>query len=116
MASTLTLADAASAHPVMLAGALKNIGDSWSVTALDWVSKFLMIALVLICCIQVVKKMSIKAGIGAVIGLVLCWAVFSGRYSLSSIVEDEFKDPGTTQSSTQGMGVRDLPPVFEARL
>ncbi|WP_030272898.1 hypothetical protein [Streptomyces sp. NRRL B-24484] len=104
-------------HDVMLAGALKNIGDSWSVTALDWVSKFLMVALVLVCLVQVIRKMSIKAGLGAVIGLVLCWAVFSGRYSLSNIVETEFKDPGASQSSVQGMGaVRELPPVFQGRL
>ncbi|MFJ5926597.1 hypothetical protein ACIQF6_28740 [Kitasatospora sp. NPDC092948] len=107
-------------HEVMLAGALKNIGDNWSVTLLDWVSKFLLIALVLICCIQVIRKMSIKAGLGAVIGLVLCWAVFTGRGSLSNIINTEFSDPGMAAGSVsktvQDAGARELPPVFQAQL
>ncbi len=102
---------------VMLAGAFKNMGDSWVTTLLDWTAKGLMIALVLICLVQVVRKMSIKAGIGAVIGLVICWAIFSGRYQLSSMFGSEFKDPGTQQTSPIDLqGAPALPKVFTGQL
>ncbi len=99
---------------VMLAGAFKTMGDTWLATLSDWTGKFLMVALVSICCVQVVRKMSIKAGIGAVIGLVICWALFTGRLQLSSMFNTEFT--GGTTGAAAPQDVVELPQVFKGRL
>ncbi len=101
-------------NDVMLAGAIVNIGNTWATILDTWVSAFLMIALVLVCLVQVVRKMSIKAGLGAIIGLVLCWSLFTGRIQLSNLFNTEFKDPGA--ASTFVTGPADLPPAFQGQL
>ena len=102
---------------MMLAGAVQNFGNSWSNTLLTWVTNGLMIALGAILIIHAIRKMSIKAAIGGAIGLVICWSIFSGRYSIANMFQSEYKDPGT-QATTPGsfQGARELPAVFTGRL
>ncbi|MFB7674099.1 hypothetical protein ACFC26_22070 [Kitasatospora purpeofusca] len=101
---------------VQLAGAIKNIGDTWATILDGWVSAFLMIALVLVCLVQVVRKMSIKAGLGAIIGLVLCWSLFTGRIQLSNLFNTEFKDPAGAAPAMVVNGPEGVPAVFQGQL
>ncbi|WP_331731650.1 hypothetical protein [Kitasatospora sp. NBC_01300] len=97
---------------VMLAGAVQNFGNSWARTLLDWVASGLMIALTAIVIVHAIRKMSIKAAIGGAIGLVICWSLFTGRYSISMLFENEYSEnrPVTT-APIQGAGElqRELP-------
>ncbi|MFD9685241.1 hypothetical protein ACFXPX_05070 [Kitasatospora sp. NPDC059146] len=97
---------------VMLAGSIQNFGNSWAKTLLDWVASGLMIALTAIVITHAIRKMSIKAAIGGALGLVICWSLFTGRYSLSMLFESEYNEtrPATT-APLQGAGElqRELP-------
>ncbi|WP_033354846.1 hypothetical protein [Kitasatospora aureofaciens] len=79
---------------VVLAGALQNFGNTWINTGLDWVTNGLVVVLGGILIIHVVRKMSIKSAIGGVIGLVICWSIFAGRFSIAEMFQSEYKDPG----------------------
>ncbi|KQZ17723.1 hypothetical protein ASD51_31290 [Streptomyces sp. Root55] len=81
----------------MLAGRLDALGDSWLGTLEDWGDKGLKVALIAIVVITVVRKVSLKAGIGALIGLVLALGIYNSRNSLANIFEDEVNNPANTQ-------------------
>jgi hypothetical protein len=109
----------ASQNTVALAGAVQNWGNSWSTTLLTWVTNGLMIALAGILIVHAIRKMSIKSAIGGAIGLVICWSIFSGRYSIADMFQSEYKDPGSNTAPIPGQvqGMRELPAVaFQGRL
>ena len=82
---------------LILAGRLDALGDSWLGTLEDWGDKGLKVALIAIVVITVVRKVSLKAGIGALIGLVLALGIYNSRNSLANIFEDEVNNPANTQ-------------------
>ncbi|MFJ8769563.1 hypothetical protein [Streptomyces clavifer] len=82
---------------LVLAGRLDALGDSWLGTLEDWGDKGLKVALIAIVVITVVRKVSLKAGIGALIGLVLALGIYNSRDSLANIFEDEVNNPANTQ-------------------
>lgn len=81
----------------MLAGKLDSLGDSWLGTLEDWGDKGLKVALIAIVVITVVRKVSLKAGIGALIGLVLALGIYNSRNALANIFEDEVNNPANSQ-------------------
>ncbi|MFD7972529.1 hypothetical protein [Streptomyces clavifer] len=81
---------------LILAGRLDALGDSWLGTLEDWGDKGLKVALIAIVVITVVRKVSLKAGIGALIGLVLALGIYNSRNSLANIFEDEVNNPANT--------------------
>ncbi|WP_030274507.1 hypothetical protein [Streptomyces sp. NRRL B-24484] len=103
---------------VMLAGAFKNFGDYWATALVDWTAKLLIAALTGILILQAIRRMSIKAAIGGAIGLVLCLAIFSGRYSIEQMFNSEFKNPGQQSNTTPTdfQGAPRMPAVFQGRL
>ncbi|MFF9690457.1 hypothetical protein [Streptomyces sp. NPDC014623] len=82
---------------LVLAGKLDSLGDSWLGTLEDWGDKGLKVALIAIVVITVVRKVSLKAGIGALIGLVLALGIYNSRDSLANIFEDEVNNPANSQ-------------------
>jgi len=82
---------------LILAGRLDALGDSWLGTLEDWGDKGLKVALIAIVVITVVRKVSLKAGIGALIGLGLALGIYNSRNSLANIFEDEVNNPANTQ-------------------
>ncbi|MCX4515926.1 hypothetical protein OHA27_38065 [Streptomyces sp. NBC_01619] len=80
---------------VQLAGKLDQLGDSWLATLGDWGDKGLNVALIGIVVITVVRKVSLKAGIGALIGLVLALGIYNSRTTLADLFEDEVRNPAT---------------------
>lgn len=76
-----------------LAGKLADLGDSWLSTLGDWGDKGLQVALVAIVVVTVVRKVSLKAGIGALIGLVLALGIYNSRTDLANLFEDEVNNP-----------------------
>ncbi|MFD9540851.1 hypothetical protein [Streptomyces sp. NPDC060022] len=82
---------------LVLAGKLDSLGDSWLGTLEDWGDKGLKVALIAIVVITVVRKVSLKAGIGALIGLVLALGIYNSRNALANIFEDEVNNPANSQ-------------------
>lgn len=64
---------------LLLAGKLDSLGDSSLGTLEDWSDKGLTVALISIVVITVLRKVSLKAGIGARIGLPLALGIYNSR-------------------------------------
>ncbi|MFD9129936.1 hypothetical protein, partial [Kitasatospora sp. NPDC059571] len=71
------------AQTVVLAGAVQNFGNAWAERLKTWIGAGLMIALGAIVTIHAIRKMSIKAAIGGLIGLVICWSIYANRTSIA---------------------------------
>lgn len=80
-------------HQVVLAGKLDELGDSWIGTAQDWGSKGLQAALIVIVVVIMIQRFSLKAGIGALILMVIALGLYSSRTDLADMFEDEVKNP-----------------------
>ena len=80
---------------VQLAGKLADLGNSWLTTLGTWGDKGLQVSLVAIVVITVVRKVSLKAGIGALIGLVVALGIYNSRGTLATLFEDEVNNPAT---------------------
>ncbi|MFF3313372.1 hypothetical protein [Streptomyces sp. NPDC002952] len=77
----------------VLAGPLADLGDSLIATLTRWGSNGLEAALVLIVVSTLVTRVSLKAGIGALIGLVVALGIYHSRFDLADLFEDEVKNP-----------------------
>ncbi|WP_433573721.1 hypothetical protein [Streptomyces sp. CA-251247] len=80
---------------LQVAGKATDLGNAWLNTLGTWGDKALQVALVAIVVITVVRKVSLKAGIGALIGLVIALGIYNSRGSLANIFEDEVNNPAT---------------------
>ncbi|MEV0521813.1 hypothetical protein AB0I66_00150 [Streptomyces sp. NPDC050439] len=80
-------------HQMVLAGKLDELGDSWIGTAQDWGTKGLQAALIVIVVVIMVQRFSLKAGIGALILMVIALGLYSSRNDLADMFEDEVKNP-----------------------
>lgn len=78
----------------VLAGELKEVGDHFISLGGDWADGFLKVALAFIVIVKVVQKFSMKAGIGALIGLVLANGIYNARDDLGDSVTDEITNIG----------------------
>ncbi|MFE5029877.1 hypothetical protein ACFRAO_42995 [Streptomyces sp. NPDC056656] len=76
-------------NSVVLAGEFKDVGDHLISMGNSWADGSLKLALVIIVVTTIVKKFSVKAGIGALIGLVICNGIYSGRSDLSDFFTNE---------------------------
>ncbi|MEV7177838.1 hypothetical protein [Kitasatospora sp. NPDC093679] len=105
-------------NTVILAGAVQNFGNAWAETLKTWIGAGLMIALGAIVIIHAVRKMSIKAAIGGLIGLVICWSIYANRTSIASMFDSEYTDHPGAPAPAQGAHrlPAELPVVFTGRL
>lgn len=78
--------------PVVLAAAFENIGNGLFGLGESWSERALKLFLIAIVAITVIKKMSIKAGIGAVLGLVICLGIYNARTDLADAFRAELTD------------------------
>jgi hypothetical protein len=74
---------------VELAGKLADLGNSWLSTLGTWGDKGLQVGLTAIVVITVVRKVSLKAGIGALLGMVLALGLYNSRDNLANYFQDE---------------------------
>lgn len=77
----------------MLAGKLADLGNSWITMLGNWGDRALQVALTAIVVITVVRKVSLKAGIGALIALVIALGLYNSRSTLASLFSDEVNHP-----------------------
>ncbi|MGW3326331.1 hypothetical protein [Streptomyces virginiae] len=87
-------------NTVVLAGKLDALGDSLIETLADWADNGLKVALTLVVVITVARRFSLKAGIGALIALVIALGIYNSRESLASIFSDEINNPAKSAGQT----------------
>ncbi|MGW2748447.1 hypothetical protein [Streptomyces sp. NPDC001450] len=74
---------------LILAAELDDIGNHLLTVGNGWAEKSLKLALLTIVVGTVIKKLSIKAGIGTLIGLVIANGIYGARTDISDAVTDE---------------------------
>jgi len=84
---------------VELAGKLADLGNSWLSTLGTWGDKGLQVGLTAIVVITVVRKVSLKAGIGALLGMVLALGLYNSRDSLANYFQDEVDNPAKSSGA-----------------
>ncbi|MFD0033805.1 hypothetical protein ACFVJK_37355 [Streptomyces sp. NPDC127172] len=80
-------------HPMVLAGQLNDLGDSWIDMFKGWATNGLVVALLLIVLYVLITRFSLKAGVGALLLMVLALGIYQARQDLADKVEDEIKNP-----------------------
>nr|WP_237551324.1 hypothetical protein [Streptomyces sp. SID8367] len=78
---------------VVLAGALDDLGNGWIGMFKGWANNGLKVALVVIVLYVLVTRFSLKAGVGAMLLMVLALGIYNAREDLADKVEDEVKNP-----------------------
>ncbi|MEU4898558.1 hypothetical protein AB0B12_39240 [Streptomyces sp. NPDC044780] len=77
----------------LLAGQLDEAGTGWLDMLGRWADKGLPVALTWIVIIELVRRGSLKAGIGALLAMAIALGIYASKFSLAAIFEDEVKDP-----------------------
>ncbi|MFB8273603.1 hypothetical protein ACFC96_44530 [Streptomyces sp. NPDC055955] len=80
-------------HPMVLAGQLSDLGDSWIGMFKDWATNGLAVMLLIIVLYVLITRFSLKAGVGALLLMVLALGIYQARQDLADKVEDEVKNP-----------------------
>ncbi|WP_369776282.1 hypothetical protein [Streptomyces sp. R33] len=77
----------------MLAGKFRDMGDSFIATLAHWSDGGLRVILLAVVVVTVSQKFSMKAGIGALIALVIALGIYNSRDSLAAMFSDEINNP-----------------------
>jgi hypothetical protein len=96
-------------HGLMLAGQLNDLGDSWITMFKQWATKGLQAGLVCLVVVIMIQKFSLKAGIGALLLMIIALGLYNSRESLANMFEDEVKNPSTGAPAHPGIVQSELP-------
>jgi hypothetical protein len=88
---------------VLLAGELDDLGDSWISMFERWATRGLQAGLLVLVVVIMFQKFSLKAGIGALILMVLALGLYNSRNDLASMFEDEVKNPSKSAPAIPSM-------------
>jgi hypothetical protein len=88
---------------VMLAGKLDDLGNSWIDMFEGWATKGLQAGLLGLVVIIMIQKFSLKAGIGALLLMIVALGLYNSRDSLSDMFEDEVNNPAKGTPAVPGV-------------
>ncbi|MET9462254.1 hypothetical protein ABZY05_45860 [Streptomyces canus] len=88
---------------VLLAGELGDLGDSWITMFETWATKGLQAGLLVLVVVIMIQKFSLKAGIGALILMVIALGLYNSRNDLADMFEDEVKNPSKGAPAVPGI-------------
>ncbi|MEU8951602.1 hypothetical protein [Streptomyces sp. NPDC048489] len=91
------------AHGLLLAGQLHDLGNSWITMFRDWATKGLQAGLVCLVVVIMIQKFSLKAGIGALMLMIVALGLYSSRQDLANMFEDEVKNPSKGAPAIPGV-------------
>lgn len=80
-------------HSLTLAGQLDDLGNSWITMFRNWATKGLQAGLVVLVVVIMIQKFSLKAGIGALLLMVIALGLYNARNDLANMFTDEVKHP-----------------------
>ncbi|MEV6537346.1 hypothetical protein AB0M86_48880 [Streptomyces sp. NPDC051639] len=87
---------------LMLAGQLNDLGDSWISMFKEWADRGMQVGLVCIVVVVMVQRFSIKAGIAALLALVVALGLYNSREDLAKMFEDEVNHPSQGAPAVSG--------------
>ncbi|MFE9769767.1 hypothetical protein ACFYPC_35485 [Streptomyces sp. NPDC005808] len=90
-------------NSLMLAGQLDDLGDSWINMFKDWATKGLQAGLLVLVVVIMIQKFSLKAGIGALLLMIIALGLYNSREDLSDMFEDEVKNPANGAPAVPGI-------------
>ncbi|MFE1296546.1 hypothetical protein [Streptomyces sp. NPDC058731] len=96
-------------HSFMLAGQLDDLGTSWINMFKDWATKGLQAGLICLVVVIMVQKFSLKAGIGALLLMIIALGLYNSRDSLANMFTDEVKNPAKVAPAVPGIVQLQLP-------
>ncbi|MFD4604372.1 hypothetical protein ACFWPQ_40945 [Streptomyces sp. NPDC058464] len=96
-------------HSLMLAGQLNDLGNSWIDMFKEWATKGLQAGLLVLVVVVMVQKFSLKAGIGALLLMIIALGLYNSRDSLANMFEDEVKNPVKGAPAVPGLVRSELP-------
>ncbi|GAB1331764.1 hypothetical protein ACE1SV_61030 [Streptomyces sennicomposti] len=96
-------------HSLVLAGQLNDLGDSWINMFKEWATKGLQAGLVCLVVVIMIQKFSLKAGIGALLLMIIALGLYNSRESLANMFEDEVKNPAKGAPVVPGIVQSELP-------
>ncbi|WP_030618314.1 hypothetical protein [Streptomyces fulvoviolaceus] len=88
---------------LMLAGQLDDLGDSWITMFQDWATKGLSAGLLVLVVVLMIQKFSLKAGIGALLLMIIALGLYNSREDLATMFEDEVKNPAKGAPAIPGI-------------
>ncbi|QIY76546.1 hypothetical protein HEP84_54745 [Streptomyces sp. RLB1-33] len=100
-------------HSLMLAGQLNDLGNSWINMFKEWATKGLQAGLVCLVVVIMIQKFSLKAGIGALLLMVIALGLYNARNDLANMFTDEVKNPAKGAPAIPGI-VRSTDPLVRA--
>lgn len=95
-------------HGVVLAGQLDDLGNSWITMFHGWATKGLQAGLIVLVVVIMVQRFSLKAGIGALLLMIIALGLYNSRDSLANMFEDEVKNPAKSAPAVPGIVQPDL--------
>ncbi|MFD8928934.1 hypothetical protein [Streptomyces mirabilis] len=96
-------------HSLMLAGQLNDLGNSWINMFKEWATKGLQAGLVCLVVVIMIQKFSLKAGIGALLLMVIALGLYNSRNDLANMFTDEVKNPAKGAPAVSGIVQSELP-------
>jgi len=94
---------------VVLAGQLDDLGDSWITMFEDWATKGLQAGLIVLVVVIMVQRFSLKAGIGALLLMIIALGLYNAREDLADMFTDEVNNPSKGAPAAPGIVRSELP-------
>ncbi|MGW3313712.1 hypothetical protein ACWDG9_44930 [Streptomyces sp. NPDC001073] len=96
-------------HSVLLAGELDEVGNGWINMFKNWATNGLQAGLLVLVVVVMIQKFSLKAGIGALLLMVIAMGLYNSRDELANMFEDEVKNPSKGAPAVPGVVQSELP-------
>ncbi|MGW8745924.1 hypothetical protein [Streptomyces sp. NPDC055794] len=88
---------------VVLAGQLDDLGDGWITMFEDWATKGLQAGLIVLVVVIMVQRFSLKAGIGALLLMIIALGLYDSREDLAEMFTDEVNNPANGAPAAPGL-------------
>ncbi|WP_369383269.1 hypothetical protein [Streptomyces sp. cg36] len=96
-------------HGLVLAGRLDDLGNSWISMFQQWATKGLQAGLICLVVVIMIQRFSLKAGIGALLLMVVALGLYNARNDLANMFTDEVKNPSRGAPAVPGVVQSELP-------
>ncbi|MEU6375487.1 hypothetical protein [Streptomyces sp. NPDC046909] len=88
---------------LVLAGKLDDLGDSWIDMFGQWATKGLQAGLLVVVVVIMIQRFSIKAGIGALLLMIIALGLYHSREDLADMFTDEVNNPAQGAPATPSL-------------
>ena len=92
-------------------GALQNLGTNLIQMVTGWAPGALEAVCLIIVVVTIIKRFSLKAGIGALLAFVLCLSIFQDRYNIAAMFTSQIQSASSTSSGSTAPNGLGLVPV-----